>query len=79
MCTGLLMEVQYYVIIALQVHVQKQLQVEAKVGVAVTKSTKATGGYNLNQKWPKMTTAVHLSTDNIETEVVSSLTKAYSS
>ena len=28
---------------------------------------------NLSQKWPKMTTAVHLSTDNSKTKVVSSL------
>ena len=34
---------------------------------------------NLSQKWPKITTTVHLSIGNSETEVVSSLKKAYSS
>ena len=33
---------------------------------------------NLSQKWPKTMTTVHLSTDSSETEVVSSLKKAYS-
>jgi hypothetical protein len=34
---------------------------------------------NLTKKWPKMTTAVHLSADNSKTKVVSSLKKAYPS
>ena len=34
---------------------------------------------NLSKKWPKMATAVHLSTNSSETIVVSNLNKAYSS